>query len=113
MLLKKVNNNKKIKRVFINKKITKKIIKIIKKLKKKNLIEIYSGNNYTLKNIKKYFKIFKVLSVELDKFIKNRYGLWKIIKKRSNKVKSIKKKKYNLILLNPPYIKYKNLNLKK
>ncbi len=113
MLLKKVINNKKIKKKFINKKITKKIIKIIKKLKKKYLIEIYSGDNYILKNIKKYFKIFKILSVELDEFIKNKYYLWKIIKKISNKTKNIKKKKYNLILLNPPYIKYKNLNLKK
>ncbi len=113
MLLKKKTNNKKIKKVFTNKNITKKIIKIIKKLKKKYLMEIYSGNNYILKNIKKYFKIFKIISIEADKLIKNKYDLWKIIKKNSNKIKNIKKKKYNLILLNPPYIKYKNLNLKK
>lgn len=75
MLLKKKTNNKKIKKVFTNKNITKKIIKIIKKLKKKYLMEIYSGNNYILKNIKKYFKIFKIISIEADKLIKNKYDL--------------------------------------
>ncbi|WP_259288750.1 hypothetical protein [Candidatus Nasuia deltocephalinicola] len=113
MLLKKINNSKKIENIFTNKKITKKIINIIKKIKKKYLIEIYSGNNYILKNIKKYFKVFKIISIEIDKIIKNKYNLWKLIKKNSNKIKKVKKKKYNLILLNPPYIKYENLNLKK
>ncbi|WP_259286148.1 hypothetical protein [Candidatus Nasuia deltocephalinicola] len=113
MLLKKINNNNKIKNIFINKISTKKIIKIIKNLKKKYLIEIYSGNKYILKNIKKYFKIFKIISIEISKIIKNKYNLWKILNKKNNKTKNIKKKKYNLILLNPPYIKYKNLNLKK
>ncbi|WP_259289139.1 hypothetical protein [Candidatus Nasuia deltocephalinicola] len=106
MLLKKINNNKKVENIFKNKKITKKI-------KKKYLIEIYSGDNYILKNIKKHFKIFKVISIEINKTIKNKYNLWKIVKKNKNKIKNVKKKKYNLILLNPPNIKYKNLNLKK
>lgn len=113
MLLKKINNNNKIENIFINKIITKKFLKIIEKLKKKYLIEMYSGNNYISKNIKKYFKTFKIISMEMSKTIKNEYNLWKIIKKNNNKIKNIKKKKYNLILLNPPYIKYKNLNLKK
>ncbi|WP_259292979.1 hypothetical protein [Candidatus Nasuia deltocephalinicola] len=113
LLKKKAINIKKIINTFINKKITKKIIKIIKKLKKKYLIEIYSGNNYISKNIKKYFKIFKIISIEINNSIKSKYNLWKIIKKSTNKIKNIKKNKYNLILLNPPYIKYKNLNLKK
>ncbi len=113
MLLIKKNNTKKLKNIFLNKIITKKIIKIIKKSKKKNLIEIYSGNNYILKSIKKNFKTFKVISVELNKYIKKKYNIWKIIKINSNKTKNIKKKKYNLIILNPPYIKYKNINLKK
>ncbi|WP_259286018.1 hypothetical protein [Candidatus Nasuia deltocephalinicola] len=113
MLLKKLINSKKIENIFKNKEITKKVIKIIKKIKKKYLIEIYSGDNYILKNIKKYFKIFKIISIEINKIIKNKYNLWKLIKKNRNKIKNVKKKKYNLILLNPPYIRYKNLNLKK
>ncbi len=113
MILKKKNNIKKIENTFINKIITKKFIKITKNLKKKYIIEIYSGNNYILKNIKKHFKIFKTISIETNKLIKSKYNFWKIIKINSNKIKNIKKKKYNLVLLNPPYIKYKNINLKK
>ncbi|BEH03867.1 hypothetical protein NDNC_0330 [Candidatus Nasuia deltocephalinicola] len=99
---------KKTKINFKNRIETKNIIKKIKNEKKKYILELYSGNNYIINSIIKKYNWFK-------KILKEKNQKLKIIKKYK-KIKinnNIKKKKYNLILINPPYIKYKSKNLKK
>lgn len=91
--------------------------KKIKKINIKKILELFSGNSNILKKIKnKNLKIINSVDIFLKKknkikkiFYKKNFKI-KILKK--NIIKNLKKNFFDLIILNPPYISYKNKNIK-
>ncbi|AGS33260.1 putative protein-(Glutamine-N5) methyltransferase [Candidatus Nasuia deltocephalinicola str. NAS-ALF] len=117
-MLKKNKKFKKIKNIFKNKLITKKIIKIFKKIELKNIVEFYSGNNYIINSLLKIQYFLKLIYIEkFNKLKKKNNFLFNKIKKLNykgeKKIKNNKKIFFNFIIFNPPYLNYKNKNIKK
>lgn len=123
MIVKKKNNEYKF---FLKKIIEKKYKKnifnyrggggTINKIKNiKNILEIFSGDgliSYKIfkKEKIKFINIIDISYCSLKKSIKIFKKKIKIIKK--NIIKNFKKKKFDLLIINPPYISYKNKNIK-
>ncbi|QND78577.1 putative protein-(Glutamine-N5) methyltransferase [Candidatus Nasuia deltocephalinicola] len=117
-MLKRNKKFKKIKNVFKNKIITKKIIKIFKKIELKKIAEFYSGNNYIINSLLKIKYFLKLIYIEkFDNLKKKNNFLFNKIKKLNykskKKIKNNKKIFFNFIIFNPPYLNYKNKNTKK
>lgn len=116
-IIKIIDKNKNYK-IFNYRKLNKNnIFKKIKKIYIKKILELFSGNSKILKKIKnKNLKIINSIDIFLNKkkniknfFYKKNIKI-KIFKK--NIIKNFKKKIFDLIILNPPYINYKNKNIK-